>query len=284
MGAKGRIQHAQIWPDRWQLRLLNTPEERIQRILFKVYAGELQKIETPPSPTNQDFKAVPLFRLSTRSPELCPSSLPVLPSPTPTKLNTQKPFLSFLLTQESRSLQTSFFPATAEHFQPFLTPGSRNKSPRLVLDVSFLHPKSSNKTIISRNRFSSSLFQAKSHKTQIYTSINKISWMLQLINKMSVQKVKCQVGKYELGQTIGIGMFAKMRLVRDLDTGEHVAIKILFKKKVLKHELAEQIMREIATMKLIKHPSVIQLQEVMGSKSKIFIVLEYATGGELLTQ
>ncbi|XP_020585437.1 CBL-interacting protein kinase 32-like isoform X2 [Phalaenopsis equestris] len=42
-----------------------------------------------------------------------------------------------------------------------------------------------------------------------------------------------------------------------------------------------QIKREIATMKLIKHPNVVRLHEVMGSKSKIFIVLEYATGGEL---
>ncbi|KAH0459504.1 hypothetical protein IEQ34_012318 [Dendrobium chrysotoxum] len=120
--------------------------------------------------------------------------------------------------------------------------------------------------------------------SSISNSLQRNDMQMKLINKMSVQKVKRQVGKYELGQTIGIGMFAKMRLVRDLDTGEHVAIKILFKKKVLKHELAEQIMRNIATMKLIKHPSVIQLQEVMGSKSKIFIVLEYATGGELLTQ
>ncbi|XP_028551834.1 CBL-interacting protein kinase 32 [Dendrobium catenatum] len=98
---------------------------------------------------------------------------------------------------------------------------------------------------------------------------------------MSVQKAKRQVGKYELGQTIGIGTFAKVRLARNLDTGEHVAIKILLKEKVLKHKLPEQIMREIATMKLIKHPNVIRLLEVMGSKSKIFIVLEYATGGEL---
>ncbi|XP_039128383.1 CBL-interacting protein kinase 32-like isoform X2 [Dioscorea cayenensis subsp. rotundata] len=41
------------------------------------------------------------------------------------------------------------------------------------------------------------------------------------------------------------------------------------------------IKREISTMKLIKHPNVVQLYEVMGSKTKIFIVLEFVTGGEL---
>ncbi|KAI3936084.1 hypothetical protein MKW98_015843 [Papaver atlanticum] len=38
------------------------------------------------------------------------------------------------------------------------------------------------------------------------------------------------------------------------------------------------IRREISTMKLIKHPYIVQ---VMGSKAKIFIVLEFVTGGEL---
>jgi serine/threonine protein kinase len=42
-----------------------------------------------------------------------------------------------------------------------------------------------------------------------------------------------------------------------------------------------QIKREICTMKLVKHPNVVRLFEVMGSKARIFIVLEYVTGGEL---
>lgn len=42
-----------------------------------------------------------------------------------------------------------------------------------------------------------------------------------------------------------------------------------------------QIKREVATMKLIKHPNVVQLYEVMGSRTKIYIVLEFVTGGEL---
>lgn len=58
---------------------------------------------------------------------------------------------------------------------------------------------------------------------------------------MSEPKVKRQVGKYELGQTIGEGTFAKVRLARNMETGEHVAIKIIFKEKVLKHKLVEQV-------------------------------------------
>ncbi|KAG8495194.1 hypothetical protein CXB51_012864 [Gossypium anomalum] len=99
--------------------------------------------------------------------------------------------------------------------------------------------------------------------------------------EMSQPKIKRRVGKYEVGRTIGEGTFAKVKFARNTETGEPVALKILDKEKVLKHKMAEQIKREIATMKLIKHPNVVRLYEVMGSKTKIFIVLEYVTGGEL---
>ncbi|XP_035546386.1 CBL-interacting serine/threonine-protein kinase 3-like [Juglans regia] len=98
---------------------------------------------------------------------------------------------------------------------------------------------------------------------------------------MNKAKVKRRVGKYEVGRTIGEGTFAKVKFARNAETGEPVALKILDKEKVLKHKMVEQIGREISTMKLIKHPNVIRLYEVMGSKTKIFIVMEFVTGGEL---
>ncbi|XP_020226207.1 CBL-interacting serine/threonine-protein kinase 3 [Cajanus cajan] len=98
---------------------------------------------------------------------------------------------------------------------------------------------------------------------------------------MNGQKIKRRVGKYDVGRTIGEGTFSKVKFARNSQTGEPVALKILDKEKVLKYMMAEQIQREIATMKLIKHPNVVQLYEVMGSKTKIYIILEFVTGGEL---
>ncbi|KAF8680752.1 hypothetical protein HU200_045597 [Digitaria exilis] len=94
-------------------------------------------------------------------------------------------------------------------------------------------------------------------------------------------KAKRRVGKYELGRTIGEGTFAKVRFATNMETGEHVAIKVIEKAGVQKHKLVEQIRREICTMKLIHHPNVVQLYEVMGSKTRIYIVLEFVMGGEL---
>ncbi|KAJ9691074.1 hypothetical protein PVL29_013311 [Vitis rotundifolia] len=98
---------------------------------------------------------------------------------------------------------------------------------------------------------------------------------------MSSRTSRTRVGKYELGRTLGEGTFAKVKFARNVETGENVAIKILDKEKVLKHKMIGQIKREISTMKLIRHPNVIRMYEVMASKTKIYIVLEFVTGGEL---
>ncbi|CAI5515653.1 unnamed protein product [Closterium sp. Naga37s-1] len=45
--------------------------------------------------------------------------------------------------------------------------------------------------------------------------------------------------------------------------------------------MADQIKREIAVMKMVRHPHVVRLIEVMASQSKIYMVLELAAGGQL---
>ncbi|KAL0547713.1 hypothetical protein IC582_012137 [Cucumis melo] len=92
---------------------------------------------------------------------------------------------------------------------------------------------------------------------------------------------RTRVGKYELGKTLGEGTFAKVKFAKNVENGDYVAIKILDREKVLRHRMVEQIKREISTLKVVKHPNVCKIYEVMASKSKIYIVLEYVDGGEL---
>ncbi|CAF2338342.1 unnamed protein product [Brassica rapa] len=101
---------------------------------------------------------------------------------------------------------------------------------------------------------------------------------------MSDQKVKRWVGKYEVGKTIVQGTFAKVRYAKDIETGESVALKIIDKDKLLKTKMSEQIKKEICTMMLINHPNAVQLYEVLASKTKIYIVLEFISGGRLFDQ
>ncbi|KAL0300659.1 UNVERIFIED_CONTAM: CBL-interacting protein kinase [Sesamum radiatum] len=90
--------------------------------------------------------------------------------------------------------------------------------------------------------------------------------------------------KYEIGKLLGQGTFAKVHHARNLKTGESVAIKIIDKEKVMKVGLIDQIKREISVMRLVKHPNVVQLHEVMASKSRIYFAMEYIRGGELFNK
>jgi 5'-AMP-activated protein kinase catalytic alpha subunit len=89
---------------------------------------------------------------------------------------------------------------------------------------------------------------------------------------------------YELGRLLGQGTFAKVYHARGIKTNQSVAIKVIDKEKVLKVGLIEQIKREISVMRLVRHPNIIQLYEVMATKTKIYFVMEYAKGGELFNK
>ncbi|GLT85367.1 hypothetical protein SLE2022_035580 [Rubroshorea leprosula] len=91
-------------------------------------------------------------------------------------------------------------------------------------------------------------------------------------------------GKYELGRMLGHGTFAKVYHARNLQTGKNVAMKIVGKEKVIKVGMMEQVKREISVMKMVKHPNIVQLHEVMASKSKIYFAMELVRGGELFAK
>ncbi|KAM0950536.1 putative protein kinase CAMK-CAMKL-CHK1 family [Dioscorea sansibarensis] len=90
--------------------------------------------------------------------------------------------------------------------------------------------------------------------------------------------------RFELGRQLGQGTFAKVYYARNIKTTQSVAIKVIDKEKVLKVGLMDQIKREISVMRLVRHPNIVQLYEVMASKTKVYFVIEYVKGGELFNK
>ncbi|KAI3446759.1 hypothetical protein Pfo_003424 [Paulownia fortunei] len=97
---------------------------------------------------------------------------------------------------------------------------------------------------------------------------------------------KCGVlhGKYELGRLLGHGTFAKVYHARHLQTGKSAAMKVVGKEKVIRVGMMEQVKREISVMKMMHHPNIVELHEVMASKTKIYFAMEYVRGGELFAK
>uniref|UniRef100_A0A0E0HG01 non-specific serine/threonine protein kinase n=1 Tax=Oryza nivara TaxID=4536 RepID=A0A0E0HG01_ORYNI len=87
--------------------------------------------------------------------------------------------------------------------------------------------------------------------------------------------------RYEIGRQLGQGTFGKVYYARNLSFGHSVAIKMIDKEIIMKVSLVEQIKREISIMRLVRHPNILQLFEVMATNSKIYFALEYAKSGKL---
>ncbi|XP_073260006.1 SNF1-related protein kinase catalytic subunit alpha KIN10 isoform X4 [Populus alba] len=86
---------------------------------------------------------------------------------------------------------------------------------------------------------------------------------------------------YKLGKTLGYGAFGEVKLAEHKLTGLHVAIKILNRHEMKKKGMEEKARREIKILKMLTHPHIIRLYEVIETSSDIFVVMEYAKCGEL---
>lgn len=89
------------------------------------------------------------------------------------------------------------------------------------------------------------------------------------------------IGKYEMGKTLGEGQFGKVKFAINTENRQRVAIKKMSKAKVIKSGMLEKVKREIAIMKRIHHPHVVNLHEVLVSEEYLYMVLEFVAGGEL---
>ncbi|XP_071214340.1 MAP/microtubule affinity-regulating kinase 4-like isoform X2 [Salvelinus alpinus] len=88
------------------------------------------------------------------------------------------------------------------------------------------------------------------------------------------------IGNYRLLKTIGKGNFAKVKLARHILTGKEVAIKIIDKNQLNPTSL-QKLFREVRIMKGLNHPNIVQLFEVIETENTLYLIMEYASGGEV---
>jgi 5'-AMP-activated protein kinase catalytic alpha subunit len=88
-------------------------------------------------------------------------------------------------------------------------------------------------------------------------------------------------GSYVLEDEIGRGGFARVYRARNADTGEAVAAKVCAFKKTK----PGAVQREVKTMFMLRHPSVVQLWDVVLEEARDSVVLieELVTGGDMFT-
>jgi 5'-AMP-activated protein kinase, catalytic alpha subunit len=102
-----------------------------------------------------------------------------------------------------------------------------------------------------------------------------------------------KIGNYRFSKNLGTGSFGKVKskfsrcvqlsllVAFNEVTGHKVAIKILNKKRIRQQGVFEKVKREIKVLRLFNHPHIIKHFEFIDTPSDIFMVIEYASGGEL---
>ncbi|KAJ2662776.1 Protein kinase [Coemansia sp. RSA 1200] len=91
---------------------------------------------------------------------------------------------------------------------------------------------------------------------------------------------KQKIGNYTVLQTVGVGSFGKVKLAVHSQTGHKVALKIIGRSKLAHSDMIGRVNREIQYLKMLRHPHIIKLYEVITTATDIIMVIEYA-GGEL---
>ena len=88
--------------------------------------------------------------------------------------------------------------------------------------------------------------------------------------------------KYEVRQKIGKGKFGLVKSGINKETHKQVAIKIMAKKNMDKSDL-ELAKVEIDILKISQHPNIIKLYDIYENENYIYIIMEYCSGGDLLS-
>ncbi|EKX35532.1 hypothetical protein GUITHDRAFT_79807 [Guillardia theta CCMP2712] len=89
------------------------------------------------------------------------------------------------------------------------------------------------------------------------------------------------IGFYDLGKVIGAGAYSKVRLATHVSTNQVFAVKIVDKSRIHNVKDLERVLREMHVLKNISHPNIISMHECIERGTKLFLVLDFASGGEL---
>ena len=90
-----------------------------------------------------------------------------------------------------------------------------------------------------------------------------------------------QIGDYKFEKTIGRGTFGKVKQGIHIHTQMKVAIKILEKRRIQDTSDVERVTREIHILKVVSHPHIIRLYDIIETQKRLYLIMEHCSNGEL---
>lgn len=105
--------------------------------------------------------------------------------------------------------------------------------------------------------------------------------------------ITMQTGTWSLGKTIGAGSMGKVKIAKNLETGETCAIKIIPRSSTDDHKTAQEkdradhskeirTAREAAIVTLLNHPYICGMRDFVRTHYHWYMLFEYVNGGQML--
>ncbi|CAK7345845.1 unnamed protein product [Dovyalis caffra] len=92
------------------------------------------------------------------------------------------------------------------------------------------------------------------------------------------------IADFEIGRPLGRGKFGRVYLAREVKSKYIVALKVIFKEQIEKYNIYHQLKREMEIQTSLNHPNILRLYGWFHDEERVFMILEYAHGGELFKE
>jgi serine/threonine protein kinase len=112
---------------------------------------------------------------------------------------------------------------------------------------------------------------------------NRAAFNLQLEKLGKGYKSTKTLKSYKQDRVLGTGSFGKVLFVTDLESKQHAALKIISKDRIIKTKQVEHTIGEKDLMFSCNSNFVVKLFDYFQDKLAIYLVLEFAPGGEMFT-
>jgi len=88
---------------------------------------------------------------------------------------------------------------------------------------------------------------------------------------------------YHIGKKLNEGAFGCVYLAERIPIGTPAAVKVMQMDKIGRNYVHRMLPREIAALITIIHPYVVLIHDIIHSSGRVFVFMEYADGGDLLS-
>jgi ribosomal protein S6 kinase beta len=107
--------------------------------------------------------------------------------------------------------------------------------------------------------------------------------LLEIHNYASKQEEKVGIKDFKVISVVGKGAYGKVFLVQKIKGDKLFAMKVLKKATIVVHGSSDHHLSERSILEAISHPFIVKLHFAFQSQSRLYLILTYASGGELFS-